>query len=256
MITLHSAYSHDYDIHWQLHEAPTQHNIFLFLTTGQLEYWVNGKHVMLQKNDVLFIPQGALRKGRAVDYHHRYVAHFQYDSTDEIIPLLQLKQHRKIHVHHTAYLKQRFAQLNEQWMSKLPYYEAACHGILMEMLSLYNREVDTDWVSSRQLDLTNQVREYILKHYRSTIRMIDLSAITGRTPNYISTVFKEITGQSPIAYQQAVRIGEARELLLNTERKVGEIAEYLGYSDPFYFHRVFKKLTGLSPSDFAKQYRS
>ncbi|GIQ67233.1 AraC family transcriptional regulator [Xylanibacillus composti] len=256
MITLHSAYSHDYDIHWQLQEAPTPYNIFLFLTSGELEYRVNGERVLLQKDDVLFIPQGALRSGKAIDYHHRYVAHFQYDSADEIIPLLEQKQHRKVHVHHAAYLKQRFAQLNQQWMSKQPYYEAVCHGIMMEMLSLYNREADTDWVSSRQLSLTNEVRDYILKHYRKTIRMSDLANLTGRTPNYISTVFKEITGQSPIAYQQAVRIGEAREMLLNTERTVGEVAEYLGYSDPFYFHRVFKKLTGMSPSAFAKEYRS
>ncbi len=256
MIMLHSAYSDDYDISWQMQEAPTQYNIFLFLSSGELVYWVDGEEVLLQKDDVLFIPQGAQRNGKAIDYHHRYVAHFRYEAADEVIPLLQQKKHRKIRVHHAAYLKQRFAQLNQQWMSKLPYYEAACHGILMEMLSMYNREADTDWVSSKQLSIAEQVREYILKHYRSTIRMSDLSALTGRTPNYISTVFKHITGQSPIAFQQAVRIGEAREMLLNTERSVGDIAEYLGYHDPFYFHRVFKKLTGMSPTDFAKEYQT
>ena len=59
--------------------------------------------------------------------------------------------------------------------------------------------------------------------------------------------FKEWSGTSPVKYRNGMRIAAARSLLLNSNLTVSEIASEIGFDDPYYFSRIFKKLTGLSP---------
>ena len=66
-------------------------------------------------------------------------------------------------------------------------------------------------------------------------------------------LFKEELGMTPLAYQQTLRIKDAMSALISSRQNVTEIAEQTGYKDPLYFSRVFKKLVGLSPSEYRKQ---
>ena len=68
--------------------------------------------------------------------------------------------------------------------------------------------------------------------------------------------FKEWAGVSPIEYRTEMRISAARSFLLHSALSVSEIAEQIGYTDPFYFSRVFRKETGLSPQQFRMGSRS
>lgn len=256
MLSLHSVYSLDFDNQWQLQTYPTQSNILLFLTAGSLVYWIEGEEIRLQKGDVLYIPKGAMRSGKALDDHHRYVAHFFHESVDEHIPLLQQQRYVRSNMQHNEYFKQRFTVLIQHWISKHPLYETICHSVLLELLALFNREAITERVHSSKRVLAMEVRDYILSNLRRTIRIEELAQLTDKTPNYISSVFKEVTGQTPIGFHHMVRIAKARELLLNTKFTIGEIADYLGFCDAFYFHRVFKKTTGMSPSIFMKENQS
>ena len=97
-----------------------------------------------------------------------------------------------------------------------------------------------------------ELKKYIFHHYREKIKVSDLAEHIDRTPNYVSTIFKEVTGQTPIEYIQYVRISFAKELLVNQSMSVAEVADYLGFCDQFYFHRVFKKVTGYAPSVLLK----
>jgi AraC-like DNA-binding protein len=65
-----------------------------------------------------------------------------------------------------------------------------------------------------------------------------------------SHVFKELTGVSPKRYAIQTRIARAKELLSGTDLSVKEIAAELGYDDPHYFSRQFRKVAGRPPSDF------
>ena len=71
--------------------------------------------------------------------------------------------------------------------------------------------------------------------------------------NYISGVFREKTGMSIMEYHAKIRINEAARLLRNSNMNVSEVSSRLGFEDPLYFSRVFKKVTGYSPSDYIKQ---
>ena len=79
-----------------------------------------------------------------------------------------------------------------------------------------------------------------------------MSEILNVNPAYFSTLFKKKTGSSFIQYLTAFRMKKAIELLRTTDYSVEKIAEEVGYSNPNYFVKVFKKQMGKTISDFRK----
>ena len=68
--------------------------------------------------------------------------------------------------------------------------------------------------------------------------------------------FKQVTMKSPMQYILAIRINNAVSLLETTDYNVTEISTIIGYDNPLYFCRIFRKQKGISPSDFRKLRRS
>ncbi|MGG0741476.1 response regulator transcription factor [Niallia taxi] len=105
-------------------------------------------------------------------------------------------------------------------------------------------------------DTIENVKKYILKNYDKNIKLDFLSDIFFLNSTYLSTLFKERTGQKYIDFLNSVRIENAKELLKKSERKISHISKAVGYDNPKYFFRVFKKYTGLSPEQYKKQVQS
>ncbi len=76
------------------------------------------------------------------------------------------------------------------------------------------------------------------------------------SPNYFGDLIKKMTGKSPQEYIQNKIIDAAKEMLLGTEKSVGQIAEDLGFQYSQHFNRMFKKRVGLSPNEYRRQQAS
>jgi len=88
------------------------------------------------------------------------------------------------------------------------------------------------------------------EHIGTELSLAELTAYIGYSVSHFSAVFHKQTGQSPIEYFNRMKIARAQELLRTTELKVNQICSRLGYEDPFYFSRLFRKYTGMSPRQF------
>lgn len=77
----------------------------------------------------------------------------------------------------------------------------------------------------------------------------------GLSKNFLCSSFKEIMGITIFSYIHMARIKKAKEILLETQSSIEEIAYYCGFENLSYFYRTFKKYTGVSPANYRKHYR-
>jgi YesN/AraC family two-component response regulator len=98
--------------------------------------------------------------------------------------------------------------------------------------------------------ITQQVIEYIHSFYNKQINKEELAAKLSAHPSHLARKFKEETKMTLTAYQQKLRINQAKHMLKTENLSVEEIAWTIGYEDPSYFARVFKKETGRTPSHY------
>jgi transcriptional regulator GlxA family with amidase domain len=82
--------------------------------------------------------------------------------------------------------------------------------------------------------------------------MIKRSGLAERT---FKRRFTKATGNSPIAYVQALRVEEAKRRLERTDAAVDEIGWNVGYEDPAFFRRLFKRITAMTPGAYRRKFR-
>jgi AraC-like DNA-binding protein len=122
------------------------------------------------------------------------------------------------------------------------------------LLAMFRRLLEliirSQLIHHRDYDLIEPVIEKIRQHPERALSLQEAVKISGRSASTVSRLFKKITGQSFKQYQTGFRLDRAAELLeLMPNRPVAEIAQAVGFDDPFYFSRQFHKHTGRSPSD-------
>jgi len=118
--------------------------------------------------------------------------------------------------------------------------------ILTEMIEF--RDSNT---TGRYQSVIVKARQYIDSNFASAdISLFSTAAYVGISPNHLSAVFVQETGEKYIDYLTKVRIEKAKQLLRDTTMKSADIAYETGFSDSHYFSNIFKKNTGLSPRDF------
>jgi AraC-like DNA-binding protein len=98
--------------------------------------------------------------------------------------------------------------------------------------------------------LTQRIIEHLLSFYDKQINKEELAQLLSAHPSHLSRKFKEETKMTITAYQQMLRLKKAKHLLKTENLSIEEIAWIIGYDDPSYFARVFKKETGKTPSQY------
>lgn len=102
--------------------------------------------------------------------------------------------------------------------------------------------------------LGKRIQKYIDTHYKEDISLQKISDDLNISPYYLSHVFKEMIGYSPIQYILRRRIGESQTLLITTNYSVTKIASMVGYDNPSNFNIIFTKHVGMSPRKYRNNY--
>lgn len=95
---------------------------------------------------------------------------------------------------------------------------------------------------------------FIHEHFHEDISLADVASQVYRSPEHFSRLFKEVTGKNFSVYLTNYRLIQARSLLINTDLKITEIAFKVGYQNPSYFSRLYKKHMGISPEEERRQH--
>ena len=97
------------------------------------------------------------------------------------------------------------------------------------------------------------LRVWIAQHYTEDITLDDAAESMGMSTFYFSRQVKVLTGHTFLEYLTAYRIDKAKDLLRSTDMSVSDIGHSAGYSESNYFLRVFKRVTGMTPSTYRNQ---
>ncbi len=127
-----------------------------------------------------------------------------------------------------------YEQMKNWFLEKMA---AACQNVLSKREESSNNVVDI-------------AKEYIRQNYSNSISLDEVSYYVNVSPYYFSKIFKEGTGENFIEYLTNIRIEKAKELLSKGDYSMKEICAMVGYSDPNYFSRSFKKNVGVTPTEY------
>lgn len=150
------------------------------------------------------------------------------------------------------YLDQLFAEKDQRNIQGIAIYKELLNIIIANILRL--SEDATRAVESRKT--YTEVKRYLDEHYTSISSIDQLCKSLYINKFYLTHLFSQRYGISPLQYLIKKRMALAEHLLVNTDNKVDDISAACGYDDVAYFCRIFKKQEGITPLRFRKLHRS
>lgn len=145
----------------------------------------------------------------------------------------------------------------EECKDQRPGYATICQSLLMSLIILVLRVVSPDnslLLRQKNMLLSEKIKDYIDENYNKDITLRNIADSCYVSKHYLSHLFKEDLGDSPINYLISRRIEVAKKLLLTTNGNIQSISKLVGYDNANYFNILFKKITGSTPGKFRESY--
>lgn len=108
---------------------------------------------------------------------------------------------------------------------------------------------------SAPAEIVENVALYMRENYGKQIGLAEIADAQSISASYLTKLFRDHLGCSPSRYLTDYRMQQAKKLLVDSQLSVGEIAEHVGYPDPFHFSKSFKNLYGISPAQYRRDHQ-
>lgn len=229
----------------------------LYVASGKAIFYFNGDPKEVAAGHmVLFQPrQEQHYEYFAVDRPEVYWVHFTGSDVRNILRHYDIPLDKNVIYSGSS---ATYAYLFKEMIQELQ----TCRTGFEELLEMYLRQIflliQRSWeerkptVSSYLQEEVDYARKYFNEHYNEDISIEDYAQSRGMSVSWFLRNFKQMTMKSPMQYILSIRINNAVSLLETTDYNVTEISTIVGYDNPLYFSRIFKKQKGVSPSDYRK----
>jgi len=134
--------------------------------------------------------------------------------------------------------------------------ESICIQIVFQLLRDINSEPAANKSRlSKDNKYINKAIQYMQEYYNSDISINDICKLIYLSPCHFKRVFKDYTGQTPYQHLMKIRLEKAKEILSEKEYSMEEVAKLCGFVNSKHFSTVFKRNTGMSPSEYRKLHK-
>ncbi len=256
-VTLETAHYSKVNATWKYTFPVTDVNRLYFIREGEGWIRVHNRMYYPQPGQLLLLPAGVrLSMGLMNENGFRkYWCHFTA-TVGEVNLFQMLDLPHMIDVKDEAALEKQFKTLIGLYESPSLTAPLRIKSLLLEIISDYMeaslvREGGLRLAPSKETGKINTVLRYVEEHLHEQMTVEKLARLVHFHPNYFMQYFKTMLGLSPIAYINRKRMDKAKELLTSTALTVTDVAEHVGL-ELYYFSRLFKKQTSLSPSEYRK----
>lgn len=229
----------------------------LYVASGKAHFYFNGKEQeVIAGHMVLFQPwQEQHYEYFAKDKPEVYWVHFTGGDVKSILRRHEIPLDNPVFYSGSS---STYAYLFKEMINEL---QTCCVGY-QELLEMYLRQIfllikrnrmeRKPTVSSYIQEEMEYARRYFNEHYNEPINIEEYAQSRGMSVSWFLRNFKQITTMSPMQYILSIRMNNAVTLLETTDYNVTEISAIIGYDNPLYFSRIFRKQVGMAPSDFRK----
>ena len=101
--------------------------------------------------------------------------------------------------------------------------------------------------------IVSRMRHYVEAHYMEDVSVLDIASAFGYSEAYFCKLFKQNFGKNFVTYLTEYRVELAKKALAELSCNVKEVGQRVGYADSNYFTKVFRRITGMSPSEYRNQ---
>lgn len=227
----------------------------LYVTNGQLKYKLDDTFKTADTGSLFILEPST---SHTFQYEislspETYWIHFTGYGVDTILNDLGLKNNSIMDLGLDTDYFVLFDTIINELQIKSHSYLTICQGLLLQLLTLMSRKHQQ---LNKSINNNNDIQKIITTLHDTYNEKHDVSSLAklcNLTNFRFIHKFKDITGLSPIQYLTDIRINKAKNLLLKSNLSISEISYIVGYINPLYFSRIFKKYTGHSPSIFRSQ---
>lgn len=248
-----------------LEDAPNWFNIqhshdfceILYVAGGAGEAILEGKKFRLAPGDLVVVNPGTLHEERSdakAPLRLIFLAIRDFAVPGLPAGCLSQEKYRVLSCGEYRYKMDIYLrELLQETSSQIEFYQEISQGLVSALLVLVMRLIRINPEDEAALSQECQkIKEYLDQNFTSPITLDSLSETVYISKHYLSHLFKEQTGVSPIKYLTSKRMEKACELLSETELPVSEVSKAVGYENPLYFSQVFKRIYGISPVKYRK----
>lgn len=256
--SMRSAHSHGY---YELY----------YLMDGECNFFIHDNVYRLTKGTIVFIPANILHKTTYLNQctHQRIYIEFTLDYVSDVIESIGLQQFKDNLYCKFFNIPPNFIKpINHLYENMLNEKEhpgkfSDCEiklyfqQLILLLISQFHTSIlgSSDAAVSSVEVVDNSIQQamnYICAHYTEPVCLNDIAKMLHLNASYFSKKFKTVNGFGLNEYLNTVRINHAERLLLETKKTITEIAFECGYDNSNYFGDAFKRLDGISPSEFRK----
>lgn len=233
---------------------PLSH-ILVYALSGRARYEFEGAGLGIRGGDVMFFPRGMPHTGASVaeDPWEFISVGFEAQALhgDIDAQLGSLRRHWRGAV--TDRVRPLLSELHVAWNDQKPGYLVRCRSLVMSSLYALIREDTQPHLYSPHSQKIVEIIAMMREGFDQTFSVESLARQAGLSASHFRHLFKEFTGLTVKEYHHRIKVSRAKELLLSGECNVTEAAARTGFSDIYYFSRLFKKVAGASPSEYTKR---
>lgn len=222
----------------------------IYVKCGQLLCCVNGTSYQVKEGHMILIPPHQSHQIYYMDitYQEVYWVHFTGYGVTPLLKELQLLG-QVYHVGKHDLIEEIFSRMISDLQMRRTAYVQCCTGCLIELLSSFSR-----WIKEGSSQIFEsevyKIMMYLHAHYNSNHTTEALASRCNLSPYYFIHKFKKIVGQSPQKYLTYIRMEKAKKMLVESDMHIADIAYVVGYQNPLYFSKAFKRHTGITPSKY------
>lgn len=265
---------------WFFPEDYIPYCLLRFITRGEAVFKINGEEIIVHKNEIAYIPEGAVMSCWALSdniefYSIRFCVTARLNDIDFLgeyfhIPTITKNAQESV----LTYFQEIYQSATSQNPSRLFRIRGNLELILAYLTQRANAEGEAEVPSEHDVPDAHSLEairrrnaktqninrdpriqvvvDYLTPHLNESFTIQSLSEMAQVSQTSFRRLFKAHTGKSPSDYIRELRMTSAARMLLTSDREIAEIGYQVGFSDANYFSRTFRQVFGVSPHQYRR----